>query len=83
MDLKASPDHVQGSQSLQVNIDKPTGWTLAVETDTNPITVDSSDEGKTRTITITQTDGDGNRVVDTVTVSAWKGSTVGQGEQIA
>ena len=83
VDLKASPDHVQGSQSLQVNIDKPTGWTLVVEDNTNPTTVDSSDDGKTRTITITQTDDDGNRVVDTVTVSAWKGSTVGQGEQIA
>ena len=75
VDLTASPAHEDGSATLQVNIDKTSGWTLALDNNdntANPTTVGAGDSAKT-TITITQTAGDGNRVTDTVTVSAHTG----------
>ena len=86
--LAASPPHVDGTGTLQVNIDKPQGWTLAVLGE-NPESVDSdsienpttiSSDNPSRTITVTQNPGDRNRVADTVTVSVHTGRT-GASEQ--
>lgn len=78
VNLRASPAHEDGSGTLQVNIDKPLGWTVNVAGD-NPTTVDSTNP--TRAITITQTAGDRNRVTDTVTVSAHTGVVGASKEQ--
>jgi hypothetical protein len=78
VNLRASPAHEDGSGTLQVNIDKPSGWTVNVAGD-NPTTVDSTNP--TRAITITQTAGDRNRVTDTVTVSAHTGVVGASKEQ--
>ena len=81
VELTASPEHEDGTGTLQVNIDKDSGWTLAVEGDTNPTTVGATDENKAITLTITQA-ADKNRVTDTVIVSAHKG-TIGKSTQVA
>ncbi len=92
VDLKASPAHVQLTGTLQVNIDKQRGWTLAVAGETP--TTDDTDSTEnattvgftagtdvTRVITITQAPGDRNRVTDTVTVSAHTGQAGASMEQ--
>ena len=70
--LAASPVHEDGSGMLQVNTDKPSGWTLNTGRGANPVTIGAGG-GPTETLTIMQTAGDGNRVTDTVTVSAHTG----------
>ena len=75
--LEASPAHEDGNGSLTVNLDKPTTgtqppWTLE---GTNPVIVGVGNGGVSKaTFTITQ-NADGNRVTDTVTVSAHTGRT--------
>ena len=84
VELKASPPHVQGMGTLQVNLDKQTGWTLDigdVDTD-NPAIVTNSGADTTVELTITQNPGDGNRVTDTVTVSAHAG-VIGASREVA
>ena len=84
VDLTASPAHVNGSGTLQVVIDKQSGWTLAVEGETGSdgaTTVDSTADGASRELAITQTAGDRNRVTDTVTVSAHTGVAGASREQ--
>ncbi len=71
VNLAASPAHEDGSGMLQVNIDKPSGWMLAA-TSANPVTIGEGGVAR-ETLTITQDAGDGNRVTDTVTVSAHTG----------
>ena len=74
VDLTASPAHEDGSGTLQVNIDKQSGWTMTLDNNNNaanPTTISGGDDA-TAVITITQA-ADGNRVTDTVTVSAWMG----------
>ena len=75
VNLAASPAHEDGSGTMQVNIDKRSGWTLTVgDTDSaNPAIVTGSGADATVELGITQTAGDGNRVTDTVTVSAHTG----------
>ena len=80
VNLTASPAHMNGSGSLQVNIDKQQGWTVTVEGETSgdgSTTVGNAENNPSRAITITQAagaaNGDGNRVADTVTVSAHTG----------
>ena len=86
VDLAASPDHDDGtSKTIQVNLDKTSGWTLVVEGESegnNRTTVGNNTETKVRTLTITQTSGDKNRVTDTVIVSAHTG-LVGKSKEIA
>ena len=81
VDLTASPAHVNGSGTLQVNIDKQSGWILGIgdSDNVNPAIVvapgdDASPAADSKVeISITQTAGDRNRVTDTVTVSAHTG----------
>ena len=90
VDLKAAPPHVQLTGTLQVNIDKQSGWTLVVDGEApasddddsteSPTTVTATDA--TRVITITQTLGDKNRVTDTVIVSAHTG-VIGRSTEVA
>ena len=90
VDLKAAPPHAQLTGTLQVNIDKQSGWTLVVDGEApasddddsteSPTTVTATDA--TRVITITQTLGDKNRVTDTVIVSAHTG-VIGRSTEVA
>ena len=83
VNLTASPAHEDGSGTMNVIIDKDTdnGWDLTIgDTDSaNPAIVVAPGEGATPAedsmveIGITQDAGDGNRVTDTVTVSAHTG----------
>ena len=77
VDLKAAPAHVNGSGSMNVIIDKQTGWVLTIgDADSaNPAVVTNTGADTTVEISITQTAGDRNRVTDTVTVSAHTGVT--------
>ena len=83
VDLKASPAHVQGTGTLNVVLDKESGWTYTVAGGGTPATTTTvTGTELTRVITITQTLGDRNRVTDTVTVSAHTG-TVGASREVA
>ncbi len=75
VDLKASPAHVDGTGTLNVLIDKQSGWSHTVPGGTGtPATLTTvTASNSTRAIEITQAAGDGNRVTDTVTVSAHTG----------
>ena len=80
VNLTASPAHMNGSGSLQVNIDKQRGWSVVVEGETDgdgSTTVGNAENNPSSAITITQAagaaNGDGNRVTDIVTVSAHTG----------
>ncbi len=62
----ATPAHVQGSSgALDLYTDPADGYTLGAQT----LTIDS--DPTTNTVTVTQDADDGNRVADTVTLSAY------------
>ena len=84
VELKASPAHVQGTGTLNVIIDKqPPGWIHTVAGGGTPATTTTvTNTDSTRVITITQNPGDGNRVTDTVTVSAHAG-VIGASREVA
>ena len=87
VNLAASPVHVQGSGEMQVVLDQGSSpwasgpWTLTIDDadDVQPAVVIAPGTGGTPAadstveLTIMQTAGDGNRVTDTVTVSAHMG----------
>ena len=75
VNLAASPAHVNGTGTMNVIIDKQTGWVLNIgDADTaNPAIVTAGDPDNIVELGITQTAGDRNRVTDTVTVSAHTG----------
>ena len=83
VNLAASPAHVNGTGTMNVIIDKQTGWTLGIgDADSaNPAIVTAGDPDNTVELTITQTAGDRNRVTDTVTVSAHTGVAGASQEQ--
>ena len=77
--LAASPVREDGGTAVQVNLDKPpSSWTLA-EATANPVTIGAGGVAQ-EVFTITQ-GSDGNRVIDTVTVSAHTGTVGASVEQ--
>ena len=84
VDLKASPAHEDGTGTMNVIIDKQTGWTLGIgdSDNANPAIVTAGSPDNTVELTITQTAGDRNRVTDTVTVSAHTG-VAGASKEVA